>query len=215
MKFKRELPIIAIVLLPFIYLAYIWNQLPERVPLHWNLQGEVDRYGDKTELLLIPVLLPLLTYVIFLIIPAIDPKNKLEKMGNKLYALKLSLSAIMSVLAMFIIYTAKAESLVNPNYIILLIGLLYTILGNYFKTLKPNYFIGIRTPWTLESESVWKETHKLGGILFFVGGLLVIFCSFIFGPGTNLIVFLSITAIITLIPIVYSYMKFRKEESFG
>lgn len=215
MQLKKELPIIAIVLLPFIYLAYVWNQLPERVPMHWNLQGEVNRYGDKTELILMPVLLPLLTYGIFLIIPAIDPKNKLGKMGNKLYSIKLFLTAFMSVLAMFIIYTAKSESLGNPNYIILLIGLLYAILGNYFKTIKPNYFIGIRTPWTLESESVWKATHKIGGVMFFVAGLAIILSSFIFDPQTNLIVFIILTVIITLVPFIYSYFKFKKEESLG
>ena len=213
MKLKKELPIIAIVLLPFIYLAYIWNQLPEQVPLHWNLQGEIDRYGNKAELILIPLLLPLLVYVIFLIIPVIDPKNKLGKMGKKLYTLKFYLTAFMSILALYIIYTAKAESLVNPNYLILLLGFLYAILGNYLKTIQPNYFIGIRTPWTLESESVWKKTHRLGGILFFVGGLIIILSSFIFGPQVNLIVFISITVIISLYTVIYSYASFKNSES--
>jgi uncharacterized membrane protein len=212
MRLKKELPIIAIVLLPFIYLAYIWNQLPDKVPLHWNLQGEAGRYGDKTELILIPLLLPLLIYVIFLIVPLIDPKKKLDKMGNKLYALKFFLTTFMSLLALYIIYTAKVESLVNPNYIILLLGLLYTILGNYLKTIKPNYFIGIRTPWTLESEHVWKETHKLGGVMFFVGGLAILLSSFLFDQKTNLNLFIVVTIIISLIPIGYSYFKFRKEE---
>lgn len=81
MKLKKELPLIAVVLLPFIYLAYIWNELPPKVPVHWGINGEANRYGDKTELLLVLVLLPLLTYVSFSIIPKIDPKNKLNKMG--------------------------------------------------------------------------------------------------------------------------------------
>ncbi|HLV39232.1 SdpI family protein, partial [Xanthomarina sp.] len=158
MKLKKELPLIGIVLLPFIYLAYIWNQLPEKVPMHWNIKGDIDRYGDKIELLLIPFLLPVLVYVIFLVVPKIDPKKKLHKMGNKLQNLKVLMTIFMSVLALFIIYSAKNNTFTNPNYILLLIGVLYIILGNYFKTIKANYFIGIRTPWTLESETVWKET---------------------------------------------------------
>lgn len=79
MTLKKELPIIAIVLLPFLYLAYIWNQLPEKVPVHWNSLGEIDRYGEKIELLLIPLMLPFLVYLIFLIVPKIDPKNKLHQ----------------------------------------------------------------------------------------------------------------------------------------
>ncbi|AGC78567.1 SdpI family protein [Nonlabens dokdonensis] len=209
MDLKKELPIIAIVLLPFIYLAYVWNQLPEKIPMHWNMQGEVDRYGDKAELLIIPFLLPLLVYLIFLVVPKIDPKKKLNKMGNKLQAIKFLMTTFMSILALFIIYTAKNESFANPNYIILFIGVLYVILGNYFKTIKANYFIGIRTPWTLENETVWKETHKLGGKMWFIGGLIVIVSSLLFEKQTNMILFIAITAVITIVPVGYSYLKFQ------
>lgn len=212
MKIKNELPIIGIVLLPFIYLAFLWNQLPKTIPVHWNINGEIDRYGNKTELLLIPILLPLLTYLIFLVIPKIDPKNKLNKMGNKLQNIKFLMTTLMSILALFIIYSTKEQSLTNPNYVILLIGVLYIILGNYFKTIKPNYFIGIKTPWTLESEYIWKETHKLGGILWLLGGILVIVLSFLLNPKLNNIFFLGITAIISIVPIVYSYTLHIKQK---
>jgi uncharacterized membrane protein len=211
MNLKKELPLITIVLLPFIYLAYIWNQLPEKVPMHWNIKGEIDRYGEKMELIIIPILLPLLVYIIFLVVPKIDPKNKLNKMGNKLETIKVLLTTFMSILALFIIYSAKNQSFANPNYIILLIGVLYIILGNYFKTIKANYFIGIRTPWTLENETVWKKTHKLGGKLWFVGGIIVVLTSLILDKEPNVTVFLIITGIITIIPIVYSYIIFKNE----
>jgi len=209
MKLKREIPLITIVLLPFIYLAYIWNELPEKVPMHWNIKGEIDRFGEKSELLLIPILLPLLTYIIFLIVPKIDPKNKISKMGNKYQHIKILLTTFMSILALFIIYTAKNQSFANPNYIVLIIGVLYIILGNYFKTIKANYFIGIRTPWTLENETVWKETHKLGGKMWFVGGIIVVSSSLILEKQLNFTLFMIITGIITIIPIAYSYFKFK------
>lgn len=209
---KKELPIIAVVLLPFIYLAYIWNKLPQEVPIHWNIEGEIDGYGNKGMLILVPILLPLLVYVIFLIIPKIDPKNRLNQMGNKLQNIKVLLTIFMAVLALFIIYSAKNQSFTNPNYMILGIGVLFIILGNYFKTIKPNYFLGIRTPWTLESETVWKETHKLAGKMWFVGGIVIVFASLVLEKQQNLIVFLTVTGIITLIPIVYSYLKFSAEK---
>jgi len=209
MKLKREIPLIAIVLLPFTYLAYIWNELPEKVPMHWNIKGEIDRFGEKTELLLIPILLPLLIYIIFLIVPKIDPKNKISKMGNKYQHIKILLTTFMSILALFIIYSAKNQSFANPNYIVLLIGILYIIFGNYFKTIKANYFIGIRTPWTLENETVWKETHKLGGKMWFVGGIIVVTSSLILDKQPNFTLFMIITGIITIIPIAYSYFKFK------
>ena len=212
MKLKKELPIIAIVLLPFIYLAYIWNQLPEKVPVHWNSLGEIDRYGEKIELLLIPILLPLLVYVIFLIVPRIDPKNKLHQMGNKLQTIKTLMVVLMSVLALFILYSAKNQSFDNPNYMVLLIGVLYIILGNYFKTIKPNYFIGIRTPWTLENETVWKDTHRLGGKMWFIGGIIVVLSSLMLDHKQNFTLFLITTTILALVPVVYSYIRFRKEK---
>ena len=191
MNLKKELPLIGIVILPFTYLAYVWNNLPNKVPIHWNLKGEIDRYGDKSELILIPILLPLLTYLIFLIVPKIDPKNKLNKMGNKLNTIKFLTTAFMSILALFIIYSAKNQTFTNPNYIVLLIGSLYLILGNYFKTIKANYFIGIRTPWTLENETVWKETHKLGGKMWFIGGLLIIISSLLLENQLNFTILLD------------------------
>lgn len=213
MNLKKEIPSILIVLLPFIYLAYVWDQLPDNVPMHWNLQGEITRYGSKAELILIPILLPLLAYGIFLVAPKIDPKNQLNKMGNKFQAIKLVVTTLMSILALFIIYSAKNQSFTNPNYIVLIVGVLYIIFGNYFKTIKANYFIGIRTPWTLESETVWKETHKLGGKMWFIGGLIVVMCSLLLDEEYNYPIFLIITGIITIIPITYSYILFKKEKN--
>lgn len=210
MKFKKELPLIAIILLPFIYLAFLWKELPNKVPMHWNIKGEIDRYGDKSELIIIPFLLPFLVYIIFLIVPKIDPKNKLNKMGNKLQTIKFLVTTFMSILALFIIYSAKNQSFANSNYITLLIGLFYLILGNYFKTIKANYFIGIRTPWTLENEIVWKETHILGGKMWFIGGLIIILSSLVVEKQVNFTLFIIITAIITIIPIVFSYLTFQK-----
>lgn len=205
----KELPLIGIVLLPFVYLYIVWNKLPQKVPLHWNMKGEIDRYGDKSELILIPVLLPLLIYGLFWIIPKIDPKGKIKNMGNKYDMLKTVLTVFMSALSMIIIYASMNESLYNPNYIVLLIGLLFLILGNFFKTIRANYFIGIKTPWTLENETVWKETHKLAGKLWFAGGLIIVFGSLLLEKKANFTLFTVITIIITVIPVGYSYVKFK------
>lgn len=212
MNLKKELPIISIILLPFVYLAIIWNKLPQKVPVHWNIRGEVDRYGEKTEMILIPILLPLLVYLIFLVVPKIDPKNKVNKMGNKLNSLKFVLTTLMSGLALFLIFSAHHQNFTNPNLIFVFVGLMYLVFGNYFKTIKANYFIGIRTPWTLESETVWKETHRLAGKLWLAGGLLVIISALFLDDNMNVLTFFIITGIITLVPAVYSYFIFKKEN---
>ncbi len=209
MKLKKEWPLLVMVALPFMYLAYIWQQLPEQIPMHWNIKGEIDRFGSKWELLMIPFLLPVLTYLIFLVAPSIDPKNKLNKMGKKLDSIKLLLTTLMSILALYILYSVNNASLLNPNYIVLLIGVLYVILGNYFKTIKANYFIGIRTPWTLENKTVWQATHQLAGKIWFISGIVVVLSSLLADKQTNFILFIVITIIISIVPIAYSYLKFK------
>lgn len=207
-KFKKEIPFIAVALLPFVYLAYIWNELPKEVPMHWNASGEIDRYGDENELLVMIFMLTGITYFIFLVIPYIDPKQKLQNMGNKLNNLRLILGLFMSALAIYILYSVQQKTS-NPVLIFPLIGLLFAFLGNYFKTIKPNYFIGIRTPWTLENEEVWKKTHLMGGKIWFVGGLLMAL-TFVLPNEIQLYTFLGITAVISIVPIVYSYLEFKK-----
>ena len=210
MNLKKEFPYIILMALPFIYLAYIWNTLPETVPTHWNASGEIDGYGSKNTLLIIPFMLPVLVYIIMTIAPKIDPKNKIAIMGKKYEQLKFFLVLFMSVLALFIIYSSKTQSFSSPNIIYILLGLLFAGLGNFMKTVKPNYFIGIKTPWTLENETVWKKTHLLGGKIWFVGGLLIVCMSLIFEAQTAATLFVIIAVLITIIPLVHSYIEFKK-----
>ena len=207
-KFKKEIPFLAIALIPFVYLIYIWNRLPEKVPMHWNGAGEIDRYGDKKELLVMLFMLVGITYFVFLIIPSIDPKQKLQNMGNKLNNLRMILTLFMSGLAVFTLYSVQQKNS-NPGFVFAIIGLLFAFLGNYFKTIKPNYFIGIRTPWTLENEEVWKKTHLMGGKLWFVGGLLMAL-TFVLPNKIQFYTFMGIVVVITVVPIVYSYLEFKK-----
>lgn len=207
---KKELPIIGFVILPFIYLAYLWNSLPEKVPIHWNFKGEIDDWGSKHYLIGILFLLPVLTYVLMLVIPKIDSIKRIELMGGKYYQIKFVLVNFMSVLAIYIIHSSNSQTLSSPSVVLVLIGLFFMVLGNYFKVIKQNYFLGIKTPWTLESEEVWKLTHILAGKLWIVGGLLIVIFSLVIPEDINFYLFITITAIITIVPIVYSYLIFKK-----
>jgi uncharacterized membrane protein len=207
---RKELPIVGIVLAPFVYLAIIWNTLPEKVPTHWNFKGEIDKWGDKYSLIVLLFLLPVLTYVLMLVIPKIDPKKKIELMGGKYYQLKFILVLFMSALVFIILFITKNQSMSSPNLIFIPIGVLFIALGNYFKVIQPNYFIGIKTPWTLESKEVWKLTHALAGKLWIAGGLLIVIASLTVNENYFVYVFLGITAIISLIPVVFSYFKFKE-----
>ena len=210
MNLKKEYPLLLMVLLPFLYLIFIWNDLPETVPTHWNGLGEIDGYSNKTALIWIPFIFPLLIYILLTIVPKIDPKNKINAMGKKYDQLKFILILFMTALALFILYSSNSQSATNPNILFVLLGMLFAILGNYMKTLKPNYFIGIKTPWTLENETVWKKTHILGGKVWLIGGLAIVFFSMVLSNSINLIFFISTTLLLAIIPIIYSYLEFKK-----
>lgn len=206
---KQEIPLLVMVAIPFVYLAYLWNSLPEKVPIHWNVKGEVDAWGGKEQLIVILLALPVLVYVLFLVIPIIDPKKKLEKMGNKFYHLKFLLVLFMSLLTVFILYSVQSQSGSNIKVVFALLGFLIAGLGNYFQALQPNYFIGIRTPWTLENETVWKATHKMGGKLWFFGGALLTLIVLVLPVESSFIVFIAGVAILAILPVVFSYTKYK------
>lgn len=213
-KALKEIPLLIISILPVSYLIYIWNTLPEKVPMHYNLQGEVNRYGSKSELVFISLFLPFLMYGIFSLVPYIDPKKQIQKMGSKYQSFKFILTTFMAALAILAIQSAKTGSFGNSGgYIVALLGALYVVMGNYFKAVRPNYFIGIRTPWTLENEEVWKATHRMGGWLWFFTGLGLIVCGLTLGTKISFTIFSISTVIIVAVPIIYSYIKHRELES--
>ena len=116
----------------------------------------------------------------------------------------------MSALALVIMYISNNQKLSNPNMIVILVGTLFVFMGNYFKVIKQNYFIGIKTPWTLENEEVWKLTHLLAGKMWVIGGIVIVICSLVLPENINFYFLISITAVISIVPIVYSYLIYKK-----
>jgi uncharacterized membrane protein len=212
-KYLKESVLWAFIVLPYVYLATIWNNLPDRVPTHFNLEGNVDAWSDKTSLIFLPGAMCLGIYLLMLLIPVLDPKKKIQQMGSKYYNLRFMLSFFFSIFAIYLLHISNTGSLKNPNMLIALIGALFAMLGNYFQTVRPNYFIGIRTPWTLESEQIWKKTHHLGGRMWIAGGVLIAILSFFIHNNAALaITFGTILSVLVIVPVVYSYTEFQKEK---
>lgn len=209
----QETVILIITLIPFIYLTSIYNSLPDMVPVHWNASGEVNRMGSKQELWLIPILLSGLIYVLLKFLPRLDPKGQIEKMGNKFGYLRMAMTVFMTTLAVGIIYTTstyKTGDTNTPQWIFILVGLLFIVLGNYMPAMKPNYFVGIRTPWTLENESIWRKTHRLGARLFIVAGVIIIVAALLFNMEIAFYATIGTTIVITLWTSIYSYRLFKQ-----
>ncbi|MDR6237151.1 SdpI family protein [Aureibacter tunicatorum] len=205
---SKLVPSIILASIPPILLIIWWPDFSEPVPIHWNYKGEADQWGTKNSLILIS-LIPFIIYGIMMAVPFIDPKKRILEMGNKFYNLSLGITLFLTIISCFIMVISKSGQTLPNNLIIGLLGGLFAFLGNYMKTVKPNYFIGIKTPWTLENETVWKKTHLLGGKLWFIGGISILVLSLILTPTTLFIAFISIILVITLIPFTYSFIIYK------
>ncbi|NDK55151.1 SdpI family protein [Pontibacter fetidus] len=207
-----EILIWGMALVPLAYLFIVWEQLPDRVPIHFNYKGEADDWGSKNFLAGLILFITVGLNLLLLAIPTIDPKDKIAHMGSKYHQLRFMMALFMAALAVFIVYSAKAGSLESSNFVNVLVGALFISFGNYFQALKPNYFIGIRTPWTLESETVWRKTHRMGGRLWIAGGVVMCLSALLQNPLVRLVIFLATVAIVVLIPAIYSFLEQRKER---
>lgn len=207
----KEILLIVITGIPFVYLAFIWEQLPQQVPTHFNFSGQADDWSSKSSAWIVGLICNFTLYFLFLVLPKLDPKRKLEEMGNKYFSLRLLLTIFFALLTGYIFTAMKSGSLQDGSILFALIGGLFAFLGNYFQTVRPNYFVGIRTPWTLENEEVWKRTHRIGGIIWMIGGILMIAMAFLLrdemAKGISMAV---IIGILTIVPIVYSYVEYKK-----
>ncbi|MFV1883279.1 MAG: SdpI family protein [Balneola sp.] len=210
---KKEWFVWPILLAPFIVSFYLWDQLPEQVPTHFNIQGEADDWGPKwINAFMIPGI-AVVTYLLLLVLPLIDPKRKISNTQKPIAAIRVFSSLFLVAIYAFVITASLGIEVNLTQYIYLAVGALFLILGNYMNSVKPNYFIGLRTPWTLESPEVWKKTHRLGSKIWMVGGLLLMAVPFLVPLEEIATGFTILILLLVGIPTVYSYIIFKKKES--
>lgn len=186
---------------------YSAPMLPEQVPTHWNIRGQIDGYGQKEWLIYGFPLIAVGMYILMLVLPLIDPKKKNYELFKGTYRF---IRGIILFYFIFIYSVVLAASLGYPvkvdKVIVISIGILFILLGNYMGRVRPNFFVGIKTPWTLSSEEVWRDTHRFAGITWVISGILTMITIFI-----NPILAFGITIISAFLPIVYSYIVFKKK----
>ena len=209
---KSELPSIVILAVVAVASFYFYAHFPEKVPTHWNFSGEVDGWGTRWQgAFIIPIML-LGMYIMFLLLPLLDPKKERYAQFSKTYhVFKNILLIVMGV----IYFVASLNGLgynIPIQYVVPgIIGVLFVVMGNYMSKLKRNWFIGIRTPWTLSSEEVWNKTHRVGGYLFILAGIAMIITPLL-PPLLGWIVFGTMIAVITIGTFAYYYFLFLKEK---
>ncbi|MES2111272.1 MAG: SdpI family protein [Bacteroidota bacterium] len=202
-------------LLPIAYLFSIYNALPQIVPLHYGADGKVNRYGDKSELIMatgVMLFVGALVYLLLKFLPAIDPKKKVKYGEETFRKIAFGILLFVSALNIAILYVTGHRNLPIDKIMLPIAGLLFTFMGNMMNNIKPNYFAGVRTPWTLESEDTWRATHRLAGKLWFTGGLVITAATLMLPSLPATIVFGAGVLALTLIPVIYSYVYFKNHQ---
>jgi len=211
-KFRADIISLVFIAAALIVAAVLYPSLPEQIPTHWNAQGHVDGYMKKSIGVIIMPAMAVFTYIIMKLIPVISPKGfRTDKFSDVMGVLQVTLVGFMSIIAILVLLEARGLNVRINEMITAGVGLLFVIIGNYLGKVRKNFFIGIRTPWTLASDEVWNRTHRIGGRLFMLSGVIIWIGAF---SGAPLIWTVGVAVGLLLIPVVYSYFLYRRIEGF-
>lgn len=209
MTFKIHKGMIILILISIIATIFIYSSLPEKIPTHWNIRGEIDSYNNKS-FVWFTSLLPLGIYMLMIYVPEIDPRRESYKKHKKAYKILMNILVPFFIVVHWItIFSALGHQVSVARIIPIGVGILFIVIGNYMGQIRPNYTFGIRIPWTLADETVWKKTHRVGSFAFILSGLIFIIAGIINKPYSFILAISSI--FVTLIfTFVYSYLEYKK-----
>ena len=202
-----------VMLAVLVFTAAVYGKLPERMPVHWSIDGEPDRYGSRVEgALLLPALL-LAVWALMRVLPKIDPRRENYAKFESTYELFVQITlTILALIHIAILGIALGWPLSIARVMPSLIGILFLVLGNALPRARPNWWFGIRTPWTLTNERVWVRTHRVGGYLLAASGAAFLFAAALPSRWT---IGLAIAAAIvaSLGSFIYSYFTWKQETA--
>jgi uncharacterized membrane protein len=211
LSWRVELFQLAIMAGMFAVAAWAWPHVPDRLPVHWNLQGEVDRYGGKFEGLFLLPLVTLGLYILLMLLPLIDPGRLNYQNFRKAYnAIRIVLVLFMALIFSMSILAAFGYEGNTTTVVLAAMGAMFIVLGNFMGKIRPNWFVGVRTPWTLSSKLSWDKTHRLAGWLFVLMGALFMLLAMVQATWMFIVVF-TINALCILWMVVYSYLVYRRD----
>ncbi len=201
--------ILIIAILPILYLLILLPDMPSQVVVHWNAQGEADRYGSRflyVFLSLIPVILLGFNYIY-------QKYNKIK--ANSIYQNKTinALVIMFAILAIMLTKSSSSEQLTIIRPMVGLFGGLFIYIGNLFNKLEPNKTFGIRIPATLKSDKVWRRTHYIGGYVFVITGFITLLTAiFISNPTTSLFMMIGLLLVDCIIIFSYAQKLYKQEQ---
>ncbi len=199
-------------LVALILSAIAYPRLPEQIPIHFNAQGIPDNYGSPLTIFLLPAII-LLVNVLAEVTKHTDPRAANYSIFSKHYYLFfLTLNVFLFLVQLYLITYALEMITFNVSNVVMVgIGVLFIIIGNMLPKVKQNFFMGIKTPWALADEQVWYETHRFGGKVWFLLGIILCICGFL--PTAVQIPTVLISAgIAAIVPTVYSYIIYKRRQ---
>jgi len=205
---------IIIVILMFVAGAMLYGYLPDLIPTHWGFEGQPNQWSPKMwGAWLIPGL-SLLFLILFPLLPRLDPKHenyeKFKKPWGIIQTALIAYFAYMYAVTMYVTFYPQYNAMVG-RAVVFGMGILFVILGNVMGKVRQNYFVGLKTPWTLDDPEVWQKSQRFAGWMFVLAGLAFIVQAIIW--FAILPVFIGLMAVIVVLPIAYSYLLSRKKRA--
>ena len=198
-----------ICLLPIILSLIMYDKLPDRMPIHWDVEGNPDNYGSKAFASIgLPLMLAGLNFITHFALNT-DPKKANSSTVLKLIG-KLTIPFLSVTIVPITIFAGLGYEIAIERIVPAFVGLLFIIVGNYLPKSKQNYTVGIKLPWTLNNDTNWNKTHRLAGYLWIIGGVLMFANSFLQIYWTP--VFIIIISSMVFIPAFYSYILYKNGE---
>ncbi len=191
---------------------WAYPQLPPTVATHWNVRGVADGFSSRLVAVAIMPLVIIVMTGLFNVLPKLDPRRaNYTKFIGTYWLIANAVILFILIGHGMIVATGLGYPVKIGRTMPIGVGLLFIVLGNYLTRVEPNWFVGIRTPWTLSSDTVWRKTHRTGGWLMVLGGLVIVTCAFL-PPGAFLPLFIAAILIMSVIPIVQSYVLWKREK---
>ncbi len=212
LSLRSELPQWIIIAAMFVAAALVWPTAPDRLPIHWNAQGQVDGYGGKFEGLL---LLPLITFGLYFLLaflPRFDPRYaNYARFANVYAVMRGAMVVVMALIQGATLLWIRGIEFNMSIAISFIVGVLFVVLGYVMPRLQSTWFVGIRTPWTLSSERSWRKTHELGRWVFIAEGIALIAAGL---TGSTAVIFLMIGLLLGGVVLLgaYSYIIWRQDH---
>lgn len=192
--------------------ALFYPSLPEKIPMNWSSRGTVS-YSEKYQLFFMCGLAVLLAFLMD-VTPKIDPRKKnYEKFGSYYDGFCVFMQVFLLLMTGVILVESYFPGTLSvPMLVMVAVGILFMLIGNIMPKVKSNFFMGIRTPWALSSDEVWRKTNRLGGKCFFIAGLLMIVSVFFLSETFAFWLTMVCVAIVVLVPTIMSYVWWKQEQ---